>query len=148
MVDTRYFACVISKKYRENWEICKEIGSFGLPNRLKVLSEIRPGDKLLTYFGGSGFGAISTITSPVTETAKSSADDTTSTYPWGEGTAYPYRFSFSVDQEYEFAVPYGEVPSLSAARLQNGVLRLDEHQYRHIIDRLQHWSCVGLADTG
>ena len=30
MSDDRYFACVISKKYRENWDICKEIGSFGL----------------------------------------------------------------------------------------------------------------------
>jgi hypothetical protein len=138
MTDTRYFACVISKKYRENWEICKKIGSFGLPSRLKVLSEIRPGDKLLTYFGGSGFGAISTITSLVIEIDESSIDEMLGAHTWAHGTAYPYRFSFSIDHEYEFAVPYGGVPSLPAAKLQNGLLRLDESQYRYIMDTLEN----------
>ncbi len=131
MDETRYFVCVIGKELYGNWDICKRIGSFGV-KKPAVLMNARAGDKLLTYFARRGFVAISTITGSQTE-----VDDN----PWGD--EYRHRIPFSLDAEYETAVPYNEVPLFASARLQNAFLSITAEQYHFVVEMLAEVNTMG-----
>jgi hypothetical protein len=91
-----WYVAAISKQSPHNWEMCKEVGLFGISTQGRKISvsNIQSGDKILVWLGGKGFISRATIkSSPRPPIDKSEV-------PWGGGI---YRFGLvipiSVDLE-------------------------------------------------
>ncbi len=91
-----WYVAAISKQSPHNWELCKEVGLFGISTQGRKISvsNIQSGDKILVWMGGKGFISRATIKSlPRPPKDKSEV-------PWGGGI---HRFGLvipiSVDLE-------------------------------------------------
>jgi len=93
-----WFVAAISKQSPRNWDLCKQVGLFGVSTQGRKIgiSGISKGYRLVVWMGGRGFVAITTID----EKPRPPADK--SETPWGGGI---YRFGivipFSIDIEVE-----------------------------------------------
>ena len=57
-----WFVCTIGSGSPRNWEICKEIGAYGIPGRGTARRPAaRNDDRLLVWIGGKGFAAVARV---------------------------------------------------------------------------------------
>lgn len=86
-----WFICTISKEAPRNWELCKQVGLYGIPGTTaRRRPEVEVGDRLLVWQGGAGYIAEATVTGPVRIPASKAEA------PWPGGT---YRFAYIVPIE-------------------------------------------------
>lgn len=87
--------CTISKQERKNWEICRDVGLWGVPhgNKWKVnLTKAKTDDRLLFWIAAEGFVGWGTVTGPMR--VPTSRDEV----PWAGGL---YRYAALVPMRVE-----------------------------------------------
>lgn len=90
-----WFICAISGKSPQNWDMCKEIGLYGISSyNAKIRHEVNVGDDLIFWLTKKGFLGSATVT------GQPRAPKGPAEVPWAGGI---YRFSivlpFSLDFE-------------------------------------------------
>lgn len=95
-----WFIGAIAKESAHNWDLCKDIKLFGISTggRKVGASNIKKGDKLLIWLGGSGFIGIADITgNPRNPISREEA-------PWGGGL-HRFGLVFPIKVVYEPKAP-------------------------------------------
>jgi hypothetical protein len=84
-----WYVAVIAKESVRNWQLCKDIGLWGISTsgRPKIAGRVRKGDKLVVWQSGAGWIAYANVT------ADSRAPIGKEETPWGGGL---YRFGLVV----------------------------------------------------
>lgn len=91
-----YFVGAIAKESAHNWDLCKEIKLFGISTggRKVGASNIKKGDKLLVWLGGSGYIAVATVAGvPRNPVSREEA-------PWGGGL-HRFGLVFPIKVDFE-----------------------------------------------
>lgn len=83
-----WYLCTIGRTTPRNWDLCKEVGLYGLPGRRRP--RVQVGDHLLVWQGGKGYIAEAVVTGSV-RSPSSQAEA-----PWPGGT---YRFRYVIPIE-------------------------------------------------
>lgn len=95
-----WFIGAIAKESAHNWSLCKDISLFGISTggRKVGASNIKKGDKLLVWLGGSGYIAVAKITgTPRNPASREEA-------PWGGGL-HRFGLVFPIEVTYEPNAP-------------------------------------------
>lgn len=92
--------CTIAKGSARNWELCKEVGLWGISSHGKAMrfDRVQPGDHLLIWLAGSGFVAHTRATGPMRRPADRGEA------PWPEGL-YRYGAVVPIEIELELRTP-------------------------------------------
>jgi hypothetical protein len=89
-----WYVCTIGRASPGNWELCKQVGLYGIPGGRGLGRSRRPriegGDHLLVWQGGKGYIAEAMATGPIR------IPNNDSEVPWPGGT---YRFTYVVPIE-------------------------------------------------
>ncbi len=75
-----WWLCTISSKTPRNWDVCKEVGLYGIPGERNRAREVKVEDGLLIWMGGKGYLAEARVVD-APRVPKSRAEA-----PWGGGT--------------------------------------------------------------
>ena len=95
-----WFVGAIAKESAHNWGLCKDISHFGISTggRKVGVSNIKKGDKLLVWLGGTGFIGIAKITGvPRNPVSREEA-------PWGGGL-HRFGLIFPIEVVFEPKAP-------------------------------------------
>ncbi|WP_149814740.1 hypothetical protein [Serinicoccus marinus] len=93
-----WFLCTIARTSVRNWDLCKEVGLWGVSTHAKKtkLARAREGDRLLVWQSGKGYIATAAVLGP-TRPPASAAEA-----PWPEGLhRYGLVIPIAVDMELE-----------------------------------------------
>lgn len=94
----RWFICTLSKEGFHNWELCKEVGLWGVPTNGRNVAkpDLHKGDGLIVYAASRGFKAICKINGD----ARRPIDKQEA--PWAGGVfRYGLVIPFAVVEEFE-----------------------------------------------
>jgi hypothetical protein len=124
-----WFICNISPKEPGNWDLCKQVGLWGVPGGRGLGAARRPkqGDHFLFWLGGRGYVGYGLVTGePRTPHDRAEA-------PWPGGKyrfslVIPFKLQLEADKPYRLAFVNGrqEVTGLSSASLQLGLARIPD----------------------
>ena len=119
----RWFICTLSKEGFHNWELCKEVGLWGVPTNGKKIAkpDLTQGDGLFVYAASRGIKAICEI---IGEARMPRGKDEA---PWAGGIfRYGLVFPIKVIKEFEEAISGSffdqklEGTSISTSQLRRG----------------------------
>jgi hypothetical protein len=88
-----WYVCTIGRQSPGNWDLCKQVGLYGIPSGRARPPRVEVGDRLLVWQGGRGYIAEAMITGPM-RVPISRAEA-----PWPGGT---YRFGYVVPIQVTF----------------------------------------------
>jgi hypothetical protein len=137
------FICTISASGLHNWDICKEIGAWGIAtNGMKVtLPDVKPGDRLFIYRASKGLIATATVTDKIRIPIDRSEA------PWAGGLfRYGALVPFSKVIEFEFPVKvvFEKMrilnTAISVTALRRGFSSITESDANELISHLKRAS--------
>lgn len=135
------YACVISPKSRQNYEICRRVGLWGFTRQAaRYAAGIRSGDLLWFYVSGKGFVALAQATGPAEPFGR---DETP---PWPDERGYaarlPIRFVADLKERIRPSFPpgfggYKRDPALGIGsnQLLTGFFKLSREQHAALVER-------------
>lgn len=94
-----WFLCTVSRDSPRNWDLCKEVSTWGVSTRLETfrMPKVNPGDHLLVWIAGVGFRASATVT----EAPRKPVDRSEAPWPGGLhrfGAVIPFKLDLELSE--------------------------------------------------